>query len=166
MQKVQRTFLKILAAGLILNLAAYAQSLADIARQSKEKQAAQDASAAKPKVITNADLGEGPEGKPELRNTEPRTGAMTRNADFRPPDHALSEQWRRQIREQENRVANLEARLDRINESVNENANAHGTYTRYQAIQQERAAQLQLQLDEQKRKLDVMQDEARRAGAR
>ena len=64
---MQRTFLKFFAVILLLDVAAYGQSLADIARQYKEKQDAQQSSRVKPKVITNQDLGEGPEGRPDLR---------------------------------------------------------------------------------------------------
>lgn len=39
-----------------------------------------------------------------------------------------------------------------------------GPYNRYQARQLERVAQMQQQLDEQKRKLDRMQEAARHAG--
>lgn len=164
---MRRTILGILAVGLLMNVAAYAQSVADIARENREKQASQDPSSTKPKVITNLDLGEGPDGKPELRNDQPRTG--TRSADYRPADQRQSDQrdqqWTRQIRDQEGKVASLQSRLDQIHESLRANTNAQGTYTRYQSIQQDRAAQLQLQLDEQKKKLDTMQDAARHAGA-
>ena len=64
---MQRIFLKTSAVALLMNLTAYGQSLADVARQYKEKQDAAQTSGAKPKVITNQDLGEGPEGHPELR---------------------------------------------------------------------------------------------------
>src|SRR5271163_4220703 len=64
---MQRIFLKLSAVVLLMNLAAYGQSLADIARQYQEKQDAQQTAAVKPRVITNQDLGEGPEGHPELR---------------------------------------------------------------------------------------------------
>jgi hypothetical protein len=64
---MQRKFLKIFTVVLLTSLAAYGQSLADIARQYKEKQDAQQTSGVKPKVITNQDLGEGPDGRPDLR---------------------------------------------------------------------------------------------------
>jgi predicted RNase H-like nuclease (RuvC/YqgF family) len=162
---MRRTILGILAVGLLMNVAAYAQSLADIARENREKQASQDPSSTKPKVITNQDLGEGPEGKPELRNDQPRTGVKSADARSQRLGDQRDEQWTRQIRDQENRVASLQSRLDQIHESLRANTNAQGTYTRYQSIQQDRAAQLQLQLDEQKKKLDAMQDAARHAGA-
>lgn len=165
---MQRMFLKILPAVMFLNLAAFAQqqSLADIARENKEKQAAQDAaSATKPKVITNQDLGEPPEGRPDLR-TPPHNWNADRPADRRwaQPGQSdqRSEQWKSRIADQESRIANLQSRLDQINASMR--SNPQGAYSRSQSFQQERAAQLQSQIDEQKAKLDAMQDAARRAG--
>jgi predicted RNase H-like nuclease (RuvC/YqgF family) len=163
---MQRSFLKILVIGLLLPLPIYAQSVADIARENRETKAAQDASGVKSKVITNQDLGEGPEGKPELRE-QPRSRAAVRTTDFSPSDRAndqRGEQWRKQIKEQETKIANLQARLDQIDAALRSNRNAQGAYNRYQTAQQDKAAQLQLELDEQHKKLEEMEDAARHAG--
>jgi hypothetical protein len=53
--------LKILAIAMLMGPVAYGQSLGDIARENREKQAAEDASAAKPRVITNANLPKDPD---------------------------------------------------------------------------------------------------------
>jgi len=67
--------------------------------------------------------------------------------------------------EQESRVASLQARIDQINAALRlGGASGQAPYNRYQARQLERVAEMQLQLDEQKRRLDQMQDGARRAG--
>lgn len=173
---MQRIFLRILVIGLLLSLpvinpAASAQSLGEIARENREKlAAAQDTTGVKPKVITNQDLGEGPEGRPDLRVQRPagawaNNRAWGTNSDSRMGErqpNQRGEQPRRQIAEQENKVASLQARLDQINASAR--SNGQGSYGRYQSFQSERAAQVQLQLDEQKRKLDAMQDAARHSG--
>jgi len=175
---MQRTFPKILMIGLLMNLpvmswTAYGQSLADVARENQEKKAAEDASGAKPtKVITNQDLGEGPEGRPDLRVARPtRDWASNRAGENRGgqgmPDQRAGEQWKRQIEEQKSRIANLQARIDQINASVHPACGAQyssGAYTRFQARQIERADQMQRELDEQQRKLETMQEAARRAG--
>lgn len=189
---MQRTFpktlfpkillMKILVIGLLMNLTVMSrtafgqsqtqsQSLADIARENQGKKAAQDASGVKPKVITNQDLGEGPEGRPDLTVTQP-TGkwASNRAADYRSgpgmADQRAGEQWKRPILEQKARIANLQARIDRINASLHPIGSAQyaGPYTRAQAIQIERADELQRQLEEQQRRLEAMQEAARRAG--
>jgi hypothetical protein len=174
---MQRTFPKILMIGLLMNLpvmcrTAYGQSLADIARENQEKKAAQDASGAKPaKVITNQDLGEGPEGRPDLRAARPsHDWASNRAGEVRGgpgmPDQRAAEQWRRQIEEQKFRIANLQARIDQINASVHPAGGAQysGPYTRFQARQIDRADQMQRELAEQQRRLEAMQEAARRAG--
>jgi hypothetical protein len=163
---MHRTLLKLLAVGFLLHLPVYGQSLADLARESREKQAAREASGEKPKVITNQDLGEGPEGRPEL-GAQPRSTA--RANDYRPMDQRngeqRSEQWKKQIAEQENKITNMQARLDQINSALRANRAAQGAYNRYQTAQQDKAAQLQLEIDEELKKLDTMQDAARHSGA-
>jgi hypothetical protein len=201
---MQRTS-KIFAIAVLMSAAAYAQSLGEVARENKEKQAAADSTAAKPKVITNQDLGEGPEGRPDLNVPRPAPGAGYARAWSQGSGQGFSgqgsagqgwrqggpmggqgmgqqgiggqsmgqqamggqhgEQMRRQIQEQENRVASLQARIDQMNASAHSTgANTPGAYGRSQSWQLERAAQMQRQLDEQKQKLDMMEEQARRVG--
>jgi len=172
---MQRTFPKILIIGLLMivpamSRTALSQSLADVARENQEKKA-QDSSDVKPKVITNQDLGEDPEGRPDLSVARPTSAwANNRNADYRGgpgmADQRAGEQWKRQILDLKARIANLQARIDRINASLHPGGSAQysGPYTRAQALQIERADQLQRLLDEQQRKLGAMQESARRAG--
>jgi hypothetical protein len=138
------------------------QSLGDLARSLREKQNAAATTPAPAKVITNQDLGEGPEGRPDL-HVAPRPASF--NRDYaQQPGQQRAEQWRNQILEQKNRVANLQARIDRINASLHSGAQFEGAYSHDQALKVERVSQLQMDLDEQKRKLEGMQDAARRAG--
>ena len=75
------------------------------------------------------------------------------------------EQWRQQIQERENRIASMQARIDQMNASVHSGGmSGQGPRNRYQSQQAERAAEMQMRLDEQKRKLEQMQDAARHAG--
>jgi predicted RNase H-like nuclease (RuvC/YqgF family) len=169
---MQRTFLKIIAIALLTNLAAYAQSLGDIARENREKQKAQEASGVQPRMITNKDLPEEPEGYKGPR--EPQSDSMTANT---PADHSFNEQrfgqeraagqWQRQILTQENRMANLQVRIDQLNASLHfpgRSAQYEGPSNRYQARQMQRVEQMQQRLDEQKRILEEMQEAARHAG--
>ena len=64
-------------------------------------------------------------------------------------------------------MANLQARVDQLNASIRSSGGSvqyEGPYNRYQARQLQRVAQIQLHLDEQKMKLDQMQEAARHAG--
>jgi len=176
---MQKTFLKILAIALLMSLNAFGQSLGDIARENREKQDAESASpTAKPKVITNADLPKNPDANLGPREAQPGASAAAssqaadqRSGDQRTAEQRLAEQraadqWKRQILAQKNKIATLQARLDQLNASIS----AYGTvqyetaYNSYQARQLQRVAQIQRQLDEQKRKLDQMQEAARHAG--
>jgi len=175
---MRRTF-QIFAIAMLANLAAYGQSLGEIAREYREKQAAaQDSSGAQPRVITNKDLGEGPEGMPELRETENNVKADYHGpfdhhvADFGPESQGqraeqqgAGENWKRQILMQQKRVANLQSRIDRLNASIHPGtAQYEGPYTRSQAFQLERLEQMQQQLAEQQRRLAEMQEAARHSG--
>lgn len=182
---MQRTFLRILAVALLTNLAAYGQSangqtpgsqaaggpsLGEVARELRQKQGPEDTSGAHPKVITNQDLGEGPQGRPDLRQA-PRAANFERGStefDRRPGQQRMgderAEQWRSRILEQKGRVATLQARIDQINAAMHSGAQFERPGNRYQARQMEHVAQMQMQLDEQRRRLEEMQDTARRAG--
>lgn len=64
-------------------------------------------------------------------------------------------------------MASLQVRIDQLHASItsaNGSVQSEGPYNRYQAQQLQRVAQIQQQLDEQKWKLDQMQDAARHAG--
>jgi hypothetical protein len=169
---MHRTILTILRVGLLMSLTtAYGQSLGDIARENREKQDAEEASGTVPKVITNKDLparAEADAGPSE---------AGTNNAASQADDHRFieqrvaeqrsAEQWSRAILGQENKITNLQARIDQINRSIHSvggSAEYEGPYNRYQARQLQRIARIQERLDEQERKLEAMQDAARHAG--
>jgi hypothetical protein len=170
---MQRTLLKVLVTAHLMCWTAYGQSLGEVARENQEKKVAEDASGAQPKVFTNKDLPKDAEAdsmpsEPPLRDDVVASSKADdyRSAEQRLAEQRAAEQWRRQILTQENKIASLQARIDQLNASIHAaGGNQYeGPYNRYQARQLERAAQVQLQLDEQKRKLDGMQEAARRAG--
>jgi len=184
---MRRMILQMLAIVLLITAGSYGQSLGDIARENRDKKA-EDASTAPSKVITNQslskdpDANQGPNGAPPVASA----AASSKDADH-PAAHHLAEQyladqrlteqrlaqqraaeqWKAQILAQKNRMATLQARIDQLHASIqsaNGDVQSEGPYNRYQARQLERVAQIQQQLDAQKRKLDQMQDAARHAG--
>jgi len=168
---VQRMLLKT-AIVLLMSSTALAQSLGDVARENREKKT-QDASAAPAKVITNADLPKDPNPAPAPREAQSSAtaassqGSNHRSADQRVAEQRAAQQWKRQILIQKNKMAALQARIDRLNPTIRTEYGTvqyDGPANRYQARQMARAAQLQQQLDEQKRKLEQMQEAARHAG--
>jgi predicted RNase H-like nuclease (RuvC/YqgF family) len=169
---MQRVFLKISAIALLMSSAAYGQSLGDIARANREKQNAENTSAVQPRVITNANLPKDPDANQEPAEAQSGTNASSTAADHRSAQQRLAEQraadqWKRQILAQKNKMATLQARIDQLNASIRSAGGSvqyEGPYNRHQARQLQRVAQIQLQLDEQKMKLDQMQEAARHAG--
>ena len=169
---MQRVFLRISAIALLMSSAAYGQSLGDIARANREKQNAENTSAAQPRVITNANLPKDPDANQEPAEAQSGTNASSTAADHRSAQQRLAEQraadqWKRQILAQKNKMATLQARIDQLNASIRSAGGSvqyEGPSNRYQARQLRRVAQIQLQLDEQKMKLDQMQEAARHAG--
>src|SRR5258708_40300806 len=152
--------------------AAYGQSLGDIARENREKQNAENASAAQPKVITKANLQKDPDANQEPAEAQSEASASSAAADHRSAEQRLAEQraadqWKRQILAQKNKMATLQARIDQLNASIHSAGGSvqyEAPYNRYQVRQMRRVAQIQTQLDEQKMKLDQMQEAARHAG--
>jgi hypothetical protein len=173
-----RILLTILATLLLANPAVYAQSLGDAARENREQKAA-DASAP-PKVITNATLPKDPNAGagPATAESQPQATSPPANADSsrkaarqRATEQRAAAQWKQKILAQENTIANLRLRIDRLKASihfVDENTTydyyAGVAHNRYEARQMERLAQMQEQLAQQKKKLEDMQEAARHAG--
>jgi hypothetical protein len=78
------------------------------------------------------------------------------------------ENLRSRIQEQESRIAELQARIDRANAMMHpygSTAQFEGPTNRRQAMQAQRIETMQQMLDQQKQRLAAMQDAARREGA-
>lgn len=164
----------------------FGQSLGDIARENREKQNTDDAAPAKPKVITNKDLPKDPNADPTpaaSANADPTASAAASGittsktaesraaerhyASQRAAEQRAAEQWKKQILAQKTRMANLQARIDQLQASIrtaNGGVQAEQPFNRYQARQLQQVAQMQQQLNEQRIRLDQMQDAARHAG--
>ena len=142
-----------------------APSLGDLARKQREKQEKNKASAAKPKkVVTDEDMpahaaddvppSDGPH---EEMSVERSATDVLQNGD----------QFKSAIARQKGIVADLKARVDKLNGSIHfveANAYRNGVeYNKLQAQKQQEVERLQGQLDEQKRDLEQMQEKARKA---
>ena len=182
-----RIFLILTLTTLLISAAAWAQSqsLGDLARENREKKAEETTSAAPPRVITNSNLPKDPDaisiatdGAQGSATTEPRQREDRQAARQRATLQRAEMQWRAKILQQKNTVANLRARVDQLKASIrfadpnhyyssgspNYDYYAGLNYNGYQARQLQRLAQLQEQLDQQKKKLEELQEAARHAG--
>ncbi|MGA8214677.1 MAG: hypothetical protein WB799_13865 [Candidatus Sulfotelmatobacter sp.] len=167
--------------GLLLNATAIAQSqsgdsLGDVARANRAKQQTEQTAGAAPKVITNQDLPSAPSGIPESSEPMTAVSGVEGSADSYSEQRAnqrlvaevrAGEQWRTRIENQEARIADLQKRIDRVNNSVRAavgTAQYDTPVNRYQSIQMERLTHMQEMLDQQQRRLAMMQDAARLTG--
>jgi hypothetical protein len=152
---------------------AYAQdspSLGDLARQQRQQREqsktapGKDAKASK--VITNEEIPEhaGPAPAPFAGGHEhPTSMPVPSNGPKQSDEH-----WKSQILSQKNQIATLQRQVDEISESIrfapaNCVANCVGWNER-QREKQQRVQRMQAQLDEEKRRLEEMQDAARKQG--
>jgi len=152
--------------GLVISLAvlSYGQSLGDVAREKRQKQEAKKTAAA-PKVITNEDLPEHPDSNDSAASSQ--TSGSDRSPS-RPPGSKSAEQWKEEIAAQRNSVDNLQRQIDRLNSSIHfapgncvRNCVQHNEN---QIQKQDEVQQMRSQLEQQKQKLDDMQEAARKEG--
>lgn len=143
-------------------------SLGDLARQQRQQKeqakAAADKDGKPVKVITNEQIPERPiAALRQAREEESSDAHYNANAEKLSGEH-----WKTQITTEKNRVANLQREIDDLNESIrfapaNCASNCVGWNER-QREKQQRVERMQAQLDEEKHRLDDMQDSARRQG--
>ena len=82
-------------------------------------------------------------------------------------EQRAADQWRRQIVAQRNKVATLQARIDQIHAAIraeNGGAQFEGPVNPYQARQLLMVSKLQQRLNENRKRLEQMQEGARHAG--
>jgi small-conductance mechanosensitive channel len=136
---------------------ACAQSLGDVARQTRQKEKAKGT--AKKKVLTNEDLPA--PSDPSPGDLEPVPSA---NSSAAPS----AEEWKAQILAQKNGIATLKAQIDKLNDSVRfveANAYYNGVaYNEHQKKKQLQVEQLRSHLAEQQKELEAMQEGAKKAG--
>lgn len=157
----------VVVAGVVLSVVAvsYGQSLGDVARQQRQKQQAKDAHATR-KVVTNEDI-------PEQAESASSTTVTTddhQNAPAAPAsnDTHAGEQWKAKIEEQRSSVASLQSQIDKLNSSIHfAGGNCVANCVQYnerQVQKQEEVQRMQKQLDEEKKRLEDLQESARKAG--
>jgi len=157
-----------LAGALFFMLASgHAQSLGDVAREQREKLAT-DASAPA-KTITNEDIQEtgGPESTPSVRVRRHRVTHPVEPVTPASNDTRAAAQWKAKIVAQERRIASLQNQIDRVNASIRFTRTSCYTCAQHNEMQVEKLAsvqRMQQQLDQQKEKLQDMQESARKAG--
>jgi len=142
-------------------------SLGDLARKQRQKQ--QSKTAKPKKVVTNEEIPESPEaasstdtaptdGPHQEISAQPSASQVFQNGDA----------WKSAIAQRKAALANLKSQIDKLNSSIHfveANAYRNGVeYNKRQAQKQQEVERLRGQYDEQKRDLEQMQENARKAG--
>jgi hypothetical protein len=151
--------------GLVISLGAlcYSQSLGEVAREERQKREAKKALGT-PKVITNEDLPEHPNSDDSAATSQ----ASSEIAPSRPMGSKPAEQWKAEIAAQRKALDALQSQIDRLNSSIHF---APGTCVRncaqwneQQIQKQDQVQHRQAELEQQKKKLEDMQEAARKEG--
>ncbi len=157
-------FFAVIGSILFVVAGSYGQSLGDVARQQRQKQE-KDGHTAR-KVVTNEEIPEHPESV-----SSGSTSTDEHDSTPAPPasnDTHSGEEWKAKIQGQKSSVASLQSQIDRLNSSIHFVEANHYTngvqYNQRQVQKQDEVQRMQKQLDEQKKKLEDMQESARRAG--
>ena len=146
--------------GLVLLAATgYCQSLGDVARQERQKQAAKDPNSP-PKVITNDDMP----STPDLSSSSSRG----RHEDLSAHHQQTAQQWKAQIQSQMNRIAALERQIDQMQRSIHFVAvplySGGVRHNEQQLQKEENVKRMQADLENLKQQLEDTQEAARRDG--
>ncbi|MGH9546068.1 MAG: hypothetical protein ACRD23_12740 [Terriglobales bacterium] len=143
----------------------YAQSLGDVARQQRQKEAKDPH--APHKVVTNDEIPESPDASTSSSDdSEGAPESSTPSAS--PAGKKTAEQWKAEFQVRKARIAALQSQVDKLNGSVHfveANRYYNGVqYNQYQLKKQEEAQRLQKQLETEKKALGDAQDAARKNG--
>jgi hypothetical protein len=148
---------------LLTGTAALGQSLGDVAREQRQKEQAANGQTA-PKVYTNEDLGEPPDGLAQ------KSGGSTKQTDphAKPLGSKTAEQWKAEIAAQKAAIANLQNQIQKVNSSIRfaQTAATWNGVRRNERQEQKMddVQQMQQQLAEEQKSLEEMQESARREG--
>jgi hypothetical protein len=175
---MQRVAWQLFFVGVLLSAVAVGQSqtgdsLGGMARANYAQPQAQGAIGTIPKVIMNHDLTSDPPGVPEFLEPMTTVSGVKRSADSyweqcgnqrRVAEQRAGEQWRARIEDQEARIDDLQTRINRAGELAIGTAQYDTPVNRYHSIQMERLAHMQETMDQQQRRLSMVQDAARLTG--
>jgi hypothetical protein len=147
------------------------QSLGDVARQARQQKTQVNAAPGKDlparKVVTNDEIPE------QAGSTADGSGAdqsheMASHHTSSEPGKLPAERWKALIQAQKNVVSSLQRQIDKLNSSIHfveANLYVNGPqYNKRQAQKQQEVERAQAQLQEQKKRLEDMQESARKQG--
>ena len=158
--------LNIAALLILLSAAGYAQSLGDVARQTRQKQASKPATARK--VVTDEDIPSHPLDADSSKDDVTKPGGDENPSAAAVNSSANAEQTKASFLAQKQKIKDFQKQLDDLRASiyyVETNRYTNGVqYNQYQQRKQQEADRMQKKLDEVKKNLESQQEAARKAG--
>jgi methyl-accepting chemotaxis protein len=139
----------------------FGQSLGDVARQQRQNEQSKQGQPA-PKVITNEDLPGHSEDADDVEKP---------HHEHEPGPHRSSKsakQWKAEIEAQEHAIASLQSQMERLNSTIRYATVGSSYYAAQrnerQEQKQEQVQRMQDQLDQARKRLEDMQEAARKDG--
>ena len=149
-----------------LTAVGFGQSLGDVAREQQQEKATRSAggTTSSRKVITNEDI-------PEESDPSPSNSPRNSSSSAIPPasnDVRAARRWKAAIQQQEQLIAEMQGDIDQRKATIHfveANRYRNGVqYNQRQLEKQQEVEHMQKQLAEEKKRLEQMQEAARRAG--
>jgi hypothetical protein len=163
MKLVFRKVIWMTALVIALGALGYGQSLGDVAREERQKQDAKKVKATL-KVITNEDLPEHPDSDGGTASSQARSESVP----SRPMGSKPAAQWKAEISAQRKSVEDLQNQIDQLNSSIHfAPGNCVRNCVEWNQLQVEKQDEVQhmhAELEQQKKKLEDMQEAAREEG--
>ena len=149
-------------------------SMGDVARQARQQKQNKDAqnktlpASKTPKVITNEEIPEHPEGTDEVSSSGNEAGPETSAPSVTGGAKTSPEQWKTAIRAQKNVISSLQTSIDKVNESIQfapgNCVSGCVQWNERQKQKQQEVERMKSNLDTQKKNLEKMQELARQQG--
>jgi len=144
------------------------QSLGDLARQARQQKQQKDAAETPPpkaaRVLTDDETpsqgGQAPQ-TPTSDHPTQRSGNSTASAGGK---KLSAEQWKAQILAQKNLINSAQDKIDELKASIHFSAYGNVRWNQRQIEKQHEVERLETQLNEQKKRLEEMQETAKRQG--
>jgi hypothetical protein len=144
------------------------QSLGDIARQARQQKQQKDAPEAQPpkaaRVITDDETAS-QDGQPAQTSTSDHPTQRSSNSTASAGGKKLSaEEWKARIGAQKNLINSTQDRIDKLKASIHFSSYGNVRWNQRQIEKQQQVERLEAQLNDQKKRLEEMQDTAKRQG--
>jgi predicted RNase H-like nuclease (RuvC/YqgF family) len=141
-------------------------SLGDLARQQRQQKEAEQTKSAS-RVVTDEEIPEHTGPEPTVTSDHREHGTSIAASSNGTKQSA--ERWKSQIQAQKAQIASLQAQLDKVNQSIrfapHECAGPRCVqWNERQREKQQRVERMQTQIQEQKKRLEEMQESARKQG--